>query len=116
MQVAADAGEAAERATLKQKLFVGPAAANDSGALSCNQESLGGEGVNGSACAFRDKICQQLANHSRSLKVEKLPPPLHLGLDVEELPAWGLDCYTHRQVCENEVGCGNFCPRQLYSL
>lgn len=46
--------------------------------------------------AFRDYVTTQIEEHARSIALQTLPRPLQLNVDVEERPAWGLDCYTYR--------------------
>ncbi len=38
--------------------------------------------------------------HARSMALAEAPQWLRLGVDVEERPAWGIDCFTHRCYCQ----------------
>ncbi len=49
---------------------------------------------------MRDFINAQIEGHARSIALQALPAPLELNQDVEERPAWGLDCYTYRYTCD----------------
>lgn len=93
MQVAADAGEATDKAGLKGKLLIASSHA-PSGHSTGERAADGPPPV--APQAQPQSILEQLRDLSRNLQVETLPPPLRLGIDLEERPAWGLDCYTHR--------------------
>ena len=41
-------------------------------------------------------VSRSFEEHARSFELEALPAPLLMGVDVEERPAWGLDCYTYK--------------------
>jgi len=41
-------------------------------------------------------VSRRFEEHARSIELAALPPALQMGVDVEERPAWGLDCYTHK--------------------
>ena len=52
--------------------------------------------ADGPTPAAQQSAAQQLEALVRCVHLSSLPPQLRMGEDVEELPAWGLDCYTHR--------------------
>lgn len=76
-----------------------PAAAQivDQAAGTSTSQGLGVASTSqGSDEETRKYVLQQIEAHARSLNLQSLPPPLCLGVNIEERPAWGMDCYTHR--------------------
>ena len=55
------------------------------------------------AADLNDFVNQKLEESARSIVIDTLPQALQIGIDVEERPAWGLDCFTYKYETFNLV-------------